>query len=104
MSTLKITAAALAAAIAIAATSAPVQAKPVCVKKAGEGTNSTEAGAKYQAWEAVLQATDWGMWSVWISGNDKLGLAPGYKVSAVRFKCKKGGIGYSCVGQGTLCK
>ena len=92
----------LAAGLVLAA--APAGAA-TCVKKAGEGTNTTEAGARYQAWEAVLQATDWGMWSTWISGNDKVGLAPGYKVSAVRFRCKKGGgLGYSCVGQGTLCK
>ena len=103
MSAMKSIGAALLVAGALALTVGTAQAKS-CVKKAGEGTNSTEAGAKYQAWEAVLQATDWGMWSVWISGNDKLGLAPGYKVSGVRFKCRQGGIGYVCVGQGTICK
>ncbi len=103
MSTTKITTAVLVLSGALALTAGAANAKS-CVKKAGEGTNSTEAGAKYQAWEAVLQATDWGMWSVWISGKDTVGLAPGYKVSGVRFKCKTGGLGYNCVGQATLCK
>ena len=75
-----------------------------CIKKAGMGTGSDEAGASFQAWEAVLQATDWGMWSVWISSNQKVGTAPGYKVSGVSKRCKAGGMGRECTMQATLCK
>ena len=46
-----------AAALGLAAGSVEAQ----CINKAGQGTNSTEEGAKSQAYEAVLQATDWGM-------------------------------------------
>jgi hypothetical protein len=75
-----------------------------CVNKAGEGTNTTEDGAKSQAYEAILQATDWGMWAAWMAAGQKIGDAPGYKVSKVKFKCTKGGLGSNCVGQATLCK
>lgn len=75
-----------------------------CVKKAGLGTGSDEASASFQAWEAVLQATDWGMWSTWISSSSKVGTAPGYKVSGVAKRCKAGGIGRECRMQATLCK
>lgn len=81
----------------------PADAK-TCVNKAGQGTNTTEDGAKFQAWEAVLQATDWGMWATWMGSGAKVGTAPGYAVSNVKFRCKAGGIGRECVGQATLCK
>ena len=81
----------------------PADAKS-CVNKAGQGTNTTEDGAKFQAWEAVLQATDWGAWATWMGANGKVGTAPGYAVSKVSFRCKAGGIGRECVGQATLCK
>ena len=89
------------AALGLAAGSVEAQ----CVNKAGQGTNSTEEGAKSQAYEAVLQATDWGMWATWMASSQKIGEAPGYAVSRVRFKCQKGtGLGSTCVGQATLCK
>ena len=81
----------------------PADAKS-CVNKAGQGTNSTQDGAKFQAWEAVLQATDWGAWATWMNSGAKVGTAPGYTVSKVSFRCKAGGIGQECVGQATLCK
>ena len=75
-----------------------------CVNKAGQGTNSTADGAKFQAWEAVLQATDWGSWGTWMAGSQKIGTAPGYKVSKVRVSCKAGGLGQTCRAFATLCK
>ena len=75
-----------------------------CLNKAASGTNSTVDGAKFQAWEAVLQATDWGMWSTFMASGAGIGTAPGYKVSNVKSSCAKGGIGYSCKMQATLCK
>ena len=75
-----------------------------CVNKAASGTNTTEDGARFQAWEAVLQATDWGSWASFMSAGSKIGTAPGYSVSKVSSRCNKGGIGYSCKMQATLCK
>ncbi len=75
-----------------------------CLNKAASGTNTTVDGAKFQAWEAVLQATDWGMWSTFMASGAGIGVAPGYKVSNVKSSCAKGGIGYTCKIQATLCK
>ena len=75
-----------------------------CVHKAASGTNTTQDGAKFQAWEAVLQATDWGSWSSFMAANSNIGTAPGYKVSNVKSSCSKGGLGYNCKMQATLCK
>ncbi len=58
----------------------------------------------FQAWEAVLQATDWGSWASFMSSGAKVGTAPGYKVSNVKSKCKAGGLGFECVMQAKLCK
>ena len=75
-----------------------------CVNKAGQGTNNTQDGAKFQAGEAVLQATDWGSWGQFMSSGQKIGTAPGYAVSKVSFRCKAGGLGQECIAQATLCK
>jgi hypothetical protein len=75
-----------------------------CLSKAGQGTGSTAENAKFQAWEAVLQATDWGSWAAFMSSGMKIGTAPGYTVSGVRSKCKPGGLGQECVVQAKLCK
>jgi hypothetical protein len=76
-----------------------------CVKKAGQGTGQNEENAKFQAWEAVLQATDWGMWASWMASSTKVGVAPGYKVTGLKSKCTKGtGLGNTCVLQASLCK
>ncbi|MEZ5815513.1 MAG: hypothetical protein R3D44_00340 [Hyphomicrobiaceae bacterium] len=76
----------------------------VCVNKAASGTNTTKDGAMFQAWEAVLQATDWGSWASFMTSSGKIGTAPGYKVSRVKSRCSPGGIGYNCKMQATLCK
>jgi hypothetical protein len=91
-------------AFAIIEPAAAQAAKGNCVNKAGEGTNTTKAGAEFQAYEAILQATDWGMWASWMAGSQKVGEAPGYKVSNVRSKCSPGGLGQTCRIQATLCK
>jgi hypothetical protein len=75
-----------------------------CVNKAGEGTNTTVDGAKFQAWEAVLQATDWGVWSAMMASGQKVGNAPGMKVSNLKSSCKPGGLGQVCIVQATLCR
>ncbi len=82
---------------------APVEAR-TCINKAGQGTNTTEEGAKFQAYEAILQATDWGMWAAWMASSQKIGVAPGYQVTRVNSKCTKGGLGSSCIVRATLCK
>ena len=76
-----------------------------CVVKAGQGTGSTDDGARFQAWEAVLQATDWGSWSAFMATGMKIGSAPGYQVSNVKQKCVSGGsLGRQCTMQARLCK
>lgn len=75
-----------------------------CVNKAGEGTNSTLDGAKFQAWEAVLQATDWGVWGQMMASKQVVGNAPGMKVSNLKSNCKPGGLGHVCIVQATLCR
>jgi hypothetical protein len=102
-----ITAAALVAAgLLVVPGTADAQGKRggVCVNKAASGTNTTKDGAMFQAWEAVLQATDWGSWASFMSSSGKVGVAPGYKVSRVKSRCGTGGFGYNCKIQATLCK
>jgi hypothetical protein len=94
---------ALACAGIVFAASATAEAQ--CVTKAGRGTGSSDDSAKFQAWEAVLQATDWGSWAGFMSAGGKPGNAPGYKVSNLRTKCSAGGmLGRECVMQAKLCK
>ena len=75
-------------------------AKGACFNKAAEGTNSDEAGAKFQAYEAILQSFDWGAWASWMSNKT----TPGYKVTTTKTSCKKGGLGVVCVTQAKICK
>jgi len=94
---------ALAVAGALVAVGALAQAE--CLTKAGKGTGGNDDSAKFQAWEAVLQATDWGSWGSWMASSQTVGVAPGYKVSNVKSKCSAGGImGRECVVQAKLCK
>ena len=98
--------AAAIAATAIVSIAASPAAAQSCVDKGGRGTGSTIPDAKFQAWEAVLQATDWGMWAAWITGSSKVGsAAAGYKVSNYREKCGNGGsMGKECIIRAKLCK
>jgi hypothetical protein len=104
MLNLKSVALALVAAGGLLAGAAASHAQSGCVVKAGQGTNTTEDGAKFQAYEAVLQATDWGMWASWMASGPKVGVAPGYTVSGLKSKCTKGGLGSECIVQAKLCK
>ncbi len=93
----------LLAATAVVAAAAVAQAQ--CVTKAGKGTGGSDDSAKFQAWEAVLQGTDWGSWGSWMVSSQVIGKAPGYKVSNVRTKCGAGGmLGRECRIQARLCK
>jgi hypothetical protein len=97
---------ALATAAVVTLATVSVAAAATCVDKGGRGTGSSVPDAKFQAWEAVLQATDWGMWAAWISSDAKVGkAAAGYKVSHYREKCHKGGaMGQECIIRAKLCK
>jgi hypothetical protein len=92
---------AVAGLLVVAAAAAHAQ----CVNKAGKGTGGKDDDAKFQAWEAVLQGTDWGSWANWMATSQKVGTAPGYKVTNVKSKCAAGGmLGRECVMQARLCK
>lgn len=91
-----------AAAIVFVASAGSASAQ--CVNKAGEGTGNSKDAAMFQAYEAVLQATNWGMWSAWMASSQKVGVAPGYTVSKLSSKCTAGGLGQVCRVQATLCK
>src|SRR5262245_66615615 len=99
---------AAAGAIALAAgafTAGGAIAQAQCVSKAGKGTGGNDESAKFQAWEAVLQGTDWGSWANWMASSQTVGTAPGYKVSGVKTKCAAGGMmGRECIMQAKLCK
>ncbi len=86
-------------ALTVAAAGAEAAGKN-CVTKASEGTNTTEAGAKFQAHEALFQAVDWGVWAAWMAN----GSTPGYDVAQPKFSCTKGGLGFNCRAQTTFCK
>ena len=77
-----------------------------CVDKGGRGTGNTQSDAQFQAWEAVLQATDWGMWSAWVANGAQVKrAAAGYSVSNIRERCSNGGsLGKECIIHATLCK
>lgn len=90
------------AAGALLAAAAVAQAE--CVSKAGKGTGSTDDDARFQAWEAVLQATNWGSWANWMVSSKTVGTAPGYKVSNLRSRCSAGGfLGRECTVGAKLC-
>ncbi len=75
--------------------------KAVCAPKAAHGTGSSEQVAKFQIYESLLQATDWGAWAAWMAN----GTTPGYTIKPVKYRCTKGsGLGVSCRGQTTVCK
>lgn len=87
--------------LVVAGTTAQAQ----CNSIGGKGTASTVDGAKFQAYEAMLQGTDWGMWASWMASGAKVGVAPGYTVKGLKFRCKPGGmLGQECQSWGTLCK
>lgn len=81
------------------------EAKATCANKAGRGWGGTVDSARFQAWEAVLQDTDWGMWAVWMASGAQVGTAAsGYSVSNVREKCGNDGSSKVCLIRAKLCK
>jgi hypothetical protein len=104
MSNLKRAVVALIVAGGLFSAAAVSLAQSVCVVKTGRGTDSTEESAKIQAYELLLQTTDWGMWVSWTASSKKIGVAPGYHVSDLKATCTKGGLGSECVVQAKLCK
>lgn len=99
ISSRRLVAASVVAVSAVAFAASPASA--ACVQKAAEGTGGTEESAKFQVYEALLQATDWGAWAAWMAN----GTTPGYKVSKPKYRCTKGtGLGVTCRGQATICK
>jgi hypothetical protein len=52
----------------------------------------------------MLQGTDLGMWANWMVSGAKVGVAPGYRVDGLKFKCGPGGMGQQCRARATFCK
>ncbi len=72
-----------------------------CAIKAADGTGESEKTAKFQVYEGLLLATDWGAWASFMAN----GTTPGFKVAPVKYKCAKGsGLGVSCHGHTKICK
>jgi hypothetical protein len=92
------------AALGLALTVNAASAQKTCTNKAGEGTNTTADGARFQAWEAVLQAYDWGVWAAMMSSKQEVGAAPGVTVRGLKSRCAAGGLGQVCVVQAQLCR
>jgi hypothetical protein len=95
------------AGLAVATAPAAVaQNAATCIKKGGEGTGGSKESAMFQAWEIILQTTDFmGVWSPWMASSQKVGVAPGYTVSNMSSKCTQGqGLGHTCKIFATLCK
>lgn len=87
------------------APSAFAKGKMSCVKKAGRGWGESLPSARFQAWEAVLQSTDWGMWAVWMGSGAKVGrAASGYRVRNLREKCGNDNGLKVCTIRARLCK
>jgi hypothetical protein len=79
-------------------------AEAQCNTIGGKGTGGSTDSAKFQAYEAMLQGTDWGMWATWMATGAQVGVAPGYAVKGLKFRCKPGGWGVECLSQATFCK
>ena len=92
---------AVCVAIGVAAAS-PAAAQ--CTTMGGKGTGGSLDSARFQAYEAMLQGTDLGMWANWMVTGAKVGVAPGYRVDGLRFKCGPGGMGQECRARATFCK
>ncbi len=86
------------AAVIAAGLTAATPAAAQCFNKASEGTNTTEDGAKFQAFEAILQSFSWGTWATWMTN----GTTPGYKITT-QYKCRNGGLGKVCRANSKIC-
>ena len=88
--------------LTLAATGSDAAKSPrACAIKAANGTGETEKSAKFQAYEGILPATDWGAWASFMAN----GITPGYKVAPVKYSCvKNSGLGFSCRGRTKICK
>lgn len=91
---------ALAALVLAAASSAQAQ----CTTIGGKGTGGSLDSAQFQAYEAMLQGTDLGMWASWMVSGAKVGVAPGYSVEGLKFRCAPGGMGRECHARAKFCK
>ena len=75
-----------------------------CTTIGGKGTAGSLDSARFQAYEAMLQGTDLGMWTSWMVSGAKVGEAPGYRVDGLKFKCGPGGMGQECRARAKFCK
>lgn len=92
----------LVAVLLLLTTASAAQAQ--CNTIGGKGTGGSLESARFQAYEAMLQGTDLGMWASWMATGAKVGVAPGYTVDGLKFKCGPGGMGQECHARAKFCK
>jgi len=95
-------AAAVAAGVLLITTAGIAQAQ--CNSIGGNGTAGSLESAQFQAYEAMLQGTDLGMWANWMVTGANVGVAPGYRVEGLKFRCGPGGMGQECHARAKFCK
>ena len=81
-------------------------AKPseACVSQVGRGVGYNADAARYQGFSSMLAVIDLPAWLRWRATDEKIGVAPGYKVRDMHFHCNPLGLGMECSGQAKFCK
>jgi hypothetical protein len=80
------------------------KAPETCVSQVGRGVGYNADAARFQAYSSMLAVTDLAAWVQWRASDQKIGVAPGYKVRDVRFHCSPVGVGMECSGPAKFCK
>jgi hypothetical protein len=75
-----------------------------CVSQVGRGVGYNADAARFQAYSSMLAVTDLSAWVQWRASDQKIGVAPGYKVRDMRFRCSPLGVGMECSGPAKFCR
>jgi hypothetical protein len=71
-----------------------------CHKKGGMGQAMTEDLAKFEVDAAILQSTDFGIYTTWVVGAG----TPGYAFGKRAYRCSQDGAIWTCHGAASVCK
>lgn len=89
--------------VAFVALMQPAEARHSCFVKAAQGTGLGVQTAKFQTYQALLQATDWGIWLSWMATRT----TPGYRVGTPTYRCGRStglGLTVTCRAHARICK